>query len=316
MKILLLYILITVIGCYIGSFLHRKNRSFAWSGRIQTAAIIVMVFTMGSRIGSSEEIISSLGSIGLQAFTLTLAAMAGSVFFVSIFRRVFRFDRYGRRYTETQRHAEALKEAPVHGSINTLTILIVVFVGIGIIAGHFFLPRAFLNASGTLLTVFLCILLLFIGIDIGTDGTLIGNFRNAGWRVIVFPFAAIFGSLLAAALLSILLPFTVKDSLCIVSGLGWYSLAPAMLAEYSVKISALSFMHNVMRELLGMLLIPVAARHIGHIESYSLPGSPSMDVCLPIIERATSSDIAVYSFVCGAMQSAAVPFLVSLCMAL
>ena len=37
-----------------------------------------------------------------------------------------------------------------------------------------------------------------------------------------------------------------------------------------------------------------------------------MDVCLPIVERATSSNTAVYSFVSGVVLSTAVPILVPL----
>ena len=64
----------------------------------------------------------------------------------------------------------------------------------------------------------------------------------------------------------------------------------------------------------NLLLVPAVARRVGYIECYGLPGSTSMDVCLPIIERSTSSDVAVYSFINGAIVSASVPFLVSIFM--
>ena len=113
---------------------------------------------------------------------------------------------------------------------------------------------------------------------------------------------------------AVILPLGLQDSLCVGGGFAWYSLAPAMLAEYSTRISAISFMHNVFREILGILLIPVVAGKIGYIESYGLPGSPSMDVCLPVVERSTSSDVAVYSFINGAILSAAVPILITIFM--
>ena len=73
-------------------------------------------------------------------------------------------------------------------------------------------------------------------------------------------------------------------------------------------------MHNVLREILGLLLVPLVARKVGYIESYGLVGSPSMDVCLPVIERATSSSVAVYSFINGAILSASVPIWVTVFM--
>ena len=71
-------------------------------------------------------------------------------------------------------------------------------------------------------------------------------------------------------------------------------------------------MHNVMRELLGILLIPIIAKKIGYIETVSLPGAAAMDVCLPVVEKATRGDIAVYSFISGVVLSIAVPILVGL----
>ena len=134
---------------------------------------------------------------------------------------------------------------------------------------------------------------------------------QAGWRVFVFPFVIIIGTLAGAVVSCLFLPMGIKEALCVGSGMGWYSLAPVMLTDYSVKVSAISFMHNVMRELFGILLIPLAAKKIGYIEAFSLPGSPCMDVCLPIIEKATKADIAVYSFISGVILSVAVPVLVS-----
>ena len=86
--------------------------------------------------------------------------------------------------------------------------------------------------------------------------------------------------------------------------------------DYSLQVSAISFMHNVIREVIGILLIPVCARHLGYIECYCLPGASSMDVCLPLVEKATDSSIAVYSFVNGVVLSAAVPVLVSIFMSI
>ena len=71
-------------------------------------------------------------------------------------------------------------------------------------------------------------------------------------------------------------------------------------------------MHNVMREFLGLLLIPLVARFVGHIETVSLPGVAAMDIFLPIVEKATSKDILVYSFVTGLVMAVAVPVLVAL----
>jgi uncharacterized membrane protein YbjE (DUF340 family) len=189
-------------------------------------------------------------------------------------------------------------------------------VALGILAGHVVLPDAFMERTDPMLTISLCLLLVLIGLDIGADGTIGANFRATGWRVFLFPLASILamgvGSLIAAPLLSL----SVQDSLCVGAGFGWYTLAPAMLASYSAEVSAMSFLHNVFRELFGLVLIPVAASKIGYLECIALPGSPAMDVCLPVVEQSANGTTAIYSFITGATLSAAVPILVSLCMVL
>ncbi len=321
MGYLFLYLIITVVGYLIGSRMKRRSIRLSWVGPVQTITIIVLVFLMGSRIGANDEIVASLDSIGIISFLYTLIIMACTCAAFTLTRRAFGFDRYGRRdHKDNAKAGQSGGDAPAScgGSpaINSLTLMIVAFVAAGIIAGRSLIPESIMQYTGSMLTVCLCILLILIGVDIGTEGTLAANFRSAGWRVIVFPFVSMAAMIIGAAAASIVLPLSMQDSLCIGSGLGWYSLAPAMLAEYSVRVSAISFMHNVFREIIGILLIPIAARHIGFIESYGLPGSPSMDVCLPVVERATNGDVAVYSFINGAILSAAVPILVSIFMSL
>ncbi|MBE6046257.1 MAG: lysine exporter LysO family protein [Clostridiales bacterium] len=334
---LLIYLAVTVAGYFIGARLKKQNKSWKWVGKLQTLVIVVLVFLMGSRIGASEEIVASLGTIGLISFVFTIIIMIITVAAFTLVRRVMGFDRYGKRgaakaaaYAKAADAVGAKGEGSTEGMegkenadgeaakprLNSLTIIMVVFVAVGIAAGYLILPDGFIAVTGTLLMITLCTLLVLVGIDIGTEGTLAANFKSAGWRVVVFPFVSIGAMLLGCVIASLFLPFSVQDSACIGSGLGWYSLASAMLVDYSAKISAISFMHNVIREVVGILFIPTCAKHLGYIECYCLPGASSMDVCLPLVEKATDSTIAVYSFVNGVVLSAAVPVLVSIFMSL
>lgn len=192
-----------------------------------------------------------------------------------------------------------------------MTRAILISVIAGILAGYFFLPDWFIDLSGNVLIAGLCVLLFFVGMDIGREGTVVENFKKAGWRILIFPFVIIFGTLIGSLAGALILPsLGIRDALAIGSGFGWYTLAPVMLSKYSTYVSALSFMHNVMRELFGILLIPIVAKKIGYIETVALPGAAAMDVCLPIFEKATRGDIAVYSFLSGVVLSIAVPVLV------
>jgi len=196
----------------------------------------------------------------------------------------------------------------------TKSILISVICGIA--AGYLFLPDIFIQWSEELLVIGLSTVLFFVGMDIGIEGTIVTNFKKIGFRIIAFPLAIIVGTLAGAMLGSLFLPITMKDAALVGAGLGWYTLAPILLADYSTEVSAVSFMHNVMREMIGIVLIPIVAKKIGFLETVALPGAASMDVCLPIIERTTRSDIVVYSFISGVVLSIAVPTLIPLIMRL
>ncbi len=191
-----------------------------------------------------------------------------------------------------------------------MTKNIIISVALGILMGYFFIPESFVVISETILVIGLSIMLLLVGIELGIEGTVVPNFKKVGIRVLVFPFVIIIGTLIGVAISSLFISITLKESLMVASGFGWYTMAPIMIASVSEELGAISFMHNVIREVLGIILVPIVAKKIGHVETTALPGAAAMDVALPIIEKSTSPNIAVYSFVVGVVLSTAVPILV------
>ena len=119
---------------------------------------------------------------------------------------------------------------------------------------------------------------------------------------------------LAAA--GFLLPLGAKDAAAASAGLGWYSLAPTLLAPYSLSLSAVAFLSNVMREILSIVAIPFVARYVGYLECVALPGAAAMDTVLPVVIGATHERITIYSFASGVVLSLLVPILVPLIIAL
>lgn len=331
MDVLILYLSLCLVGYFLGAYLRKRNIVIKGASVLQTIALVALVFVMGSRIGSEDEIVRSLDTIGLKAFVITMFILAGTVAAAFIVRKLLGFDKYGnlKKAGEDAAVPFAREEGCAGGEIEgetldepeaksdkTMLLCIFVPVTLGILSGFFFLPDWFIDASGTIIVVGLSILLFFVGVDLGTEGTIVQNFKMAGWRVILFPFVMIIGTYIGSVVAGMLVGLTAKDSLCVASGFGWYTLAPVMLSEYSIEISAISFMHNVMRELIGLLLLPIVAKRIGHIESTGLVGAGSMDVCLPIIVRTTSGNMAVYAFIIGIVLSFSVPVMVSFMMGL
>lgn len=193
--------------------------------------------------------------------------------------------------------------------------LIFTLVTLGMLAGHFVIPAEFITAySDKIIVVLLTLMLFLVGIDIGKTGTMVENIKKFGLKILLFPIGSIFGTLIFSLAAVLIFNMSAKDCLCISSGFGWYTLAPSILLKYSTEVAAISFLHNVMREMIGLLLIPIVAEKIGFIEAGSLTGAAAMDVCLPVIEKTTSSTAAVYAFIMGLAMSTAVPYLVPIMM--
>ena len=199
------------------------------------------------------------------------------------------------------------------------TVRMTACVAMGILIGYFLLRFSEIDTqqlsvwAGYLIKTGLCLLLVFIGFDLGFEGKMLGKIMAIGPYAIVLPLVVAFGTLAGAGLCSLFLPVSLRESLAIGAGFGWYSLAPGLIMEAGYLTSgAVSFLHNVMRELFSILFVPLVARKIGYLEAVSLPGSPAMDVCLPVIVRSTNASTAIFSFACGFILSIMVPFVVPL----
>ncbi|WP_419024850.1 lysine exporter LysO family protein [Emergencia sp.] len=319
MSDLILYLIMAVIGYFFGSKLRHQKQITKLTGRIQTIAIIVLIFTMGMRMGSNEEVMNNLNSIGFSAFIMTIMIIFCSVTAITISRKFLKIDRFGNIEGSQVDFDEVEEEEEKAEKDSSMTIIIIVCVVSGLVFGYFAVDKLFTDMeffntlSGNFITIGLCILLFFVGFDMGFEGTVIGHLKRVGLRVLAFPFIIMVGTLAGALLCSFFLPLSVKESLAVGAGFGWYTLAPSIIMDKGlVTASAVSFMHNIMREYISVLIIPMTAKKAGYLEAVAVSGCSSMDVCLPIVEKATRGDIAMYSFISGVVQSLAVPILVPL----
>ena len=93
MKDLITYTILAIIGYFVGSKMREHRWVTKWTGRIQTAAIAILLFTMGLRMGSNDEVTDHLSSIGLISVAMTLAIIES---FCRINQKVYRHGSLGR----------------------------------------------------------------------------------------------------------------------------------------------------------------------------------------------------------------------------
>ena len=66
----------TVIGLMLGGmaigFLLRRQK-FSWINKVITSLIWVLLFLLGVEVGGNRQIVEGLATLGVEAFTITLA---------------------------------------------------------------------------------------------------------------------------------------------------------------------------------------------------------------------------------------------------
>lgn len=94
---LILYLVILFIGIFIGYKEISHKKLLERLSHFQMAALIVLLFIMGIRIGVDEEVINTIGILGFQAFVLSAGAIIGSSLAVFIYRKIFRYNKRGEK---------------------------------------------------------------------------------------------------------------------------------------------------------------------------------------------------------------------------
>lgn len=192
-----------------------------------------------------------------------------------------------------------------------MTYIIIISVLVGIGCGYFVLPQEIISGMGQVTSISLFVLIFLVGIDIGGNKKLIEDLKRMGLKVLLIPFGGVLGSLLGGLVIGTIFSMPINEGLSIGSGFGWYSLSGVMLKEMGGEtLGAIAFLSNVFRELLTVMLIPILAKKLNGYTAIAPAGATSMDTTLPLISKATNSEIAVVAFINGVILSSLVPILV------
>ena len=318
---LVIYLLVCIMGLRMGA----NEEVTSNLGTIGLQSVLITLLTVG---GSMMAVFVTRKLVGLDRYALPVVrekscVTAADKAFIEVSALAEEMDAAAENaapaveaYEEERQEAA---EEPQHTSGAKTTLIILGFVVAGMLGGYFLIPRFFADLavfqemSGTWLTIGICILLGLVGFNMGLSGTIVQNLKTIGAKVIFFPITAVAGSLLAGALYGLFSPLSIGEAVAVSAGFGWYTLAPSMITEAGYAVAgAISFLHNVIRETLGIIIIPLAAQKIGYLESTAIPGVAAMDVCMPIVERSCNEETIVYSFCTGALMCVAVPLVVPL----
>ncbi len=162
--------------------------------------------------------------------------------------------------------------------------------------------------------IILYVLMFFVGLSIGQHKGILHEIKKHHVKIFLIPLGIIVGSLFGGLVCSMLTGRGLNDSLAIVSGLGWYSLAGVSITDLAgAELGSIAFISNLLRELFSFALIPVIAKYLNLYTCIAPAGATSEDTALPMLMKYTNPTIVVLAIFNGVMCSAAAPILISIC---
>ncbi|MDA0117943.1 lysine exporter LysO family protein [Vibrio sp. T11.5] len=183
---------------------------------------------------------------------------------------------------------------------------LIMVVGGGLIAG-LMLPID-LSWVDTASEWILFALLFFIGIQLRNSGlTLRQILLNKHGMIIALLILAT--SMLGGAIAAMILDIDLYRGLAMASGFGWYSLAGILMGDaFGPVYGGASFMIELLRELVALVLIPLAIR-TKPCTAIGYAGATAMDFTLPVIQTTGGVRCVPIAIVSGFILSLLVPVL-------
>ena len=253
MKYIVLYWGVMFIGYAYGYHRRGKKSYDSLVNVIMLISISFLVFVMGMRMGANQEVIDNIGNIGFISVVFTILMWIAALLPITITRKLMGIDKYGfikghKCKDEPPEEKLAVDEIEEIESVeevrgddgSSMTWCIVISVIAGISVGFFLIRKLmsstqlteFYSVTSYAMTIGLCIMMTFVGYSMGYSGDVINQFRSIGARVFAFPAAVVIGTSVMAIAIGLIVPIiSVRESLAIGYGFGWYSFAPVAITN-------------------------------------------------------------------------------------
>lgn len=200
------------------------------------------------------------------------------------------------------------------------SLTVVSFFALGCLLGWGgFVPSVLIENDLSIYVLY--VLMLFVGLSIGSDRKLLRIFRTVRPRMLLIPLATIVGTLSFTALVSLLVSqWTLKDCLAVGSGFGYYSLSSILIMQLkeptvgvlvATELGTIALITNIIREIFALLGTPLFVRWFGPLSPICAGGATTMDTTLPIITRYCGKDMVFVSILHGILVDFTVPFFVT-----
>lgn len=309
---MLIVVGLMVLGIILGYLLRRSVLIVRTVEKLTSVAIYLLLFLLGISIGTNQQIMAHLHTIGLNALIITCLSVLGSITLALPVYRLF-FKQHDDNEEVT---GAATKEGVTLGSLRG-SLIILIFFTLGVILGYFHWLPHFVTATDYS-SYALYLLMTLVGMGIGTDDRALKALRTFNLRIVLVPVTTIVGTLLGTCLAFVFFTsLRPNELLAISAGYGYYSLSSIIISELGrPELGVIALLSNVMREILTLLCSPFFARYFGKLAPIVAGGATSMDTTLPIIAASSGKHYAIVSLFHGIVLTILVPFIVTFFMSI
>lgn len=159
----------------------------------------------------------------------------------------------------------------------------------------------------------LFLLMFLAGISIGSDRNSWKALSTHNYKILLVPLIIIIGTMAGSALVSLILPsLTLRESLAVGAGFGYYSLSSVLITQlHSHSLGVVALLSNIFREIATLLATPILVRYFGDLAGIASGGATAMDTTLPIISKYSGKSYAIIAVFSGIVLTILVPFLVT-----
>ena len=190
-------------------------------------------------------------------------------------------------------------------------LIVFAFFAAGVAIGYADIAPAWL-LSPDLPMAILSLLILLVGLGLGSGDDLQYMLRTFRWKMLLLPLFSVLGVFLLRGL-------SLRDCLAVGSGFGYYSLSSVLIADLksaslgvqgAAELATVALLTNVIREMIALFGMPLFSRVGGRMAPISVAGVTSMDICLPSIARYSGADLVPLALLHGIVLEVSVPILV------
>lgn len=275
-------------------------------------ALVVLMLTIGMKIGINKAIMSNLGIIGFNCMIIALTGIGLSVLFVFILEKTvlplgeIKEKLYARHINV---NSEMKKSKEEEKNTSPLIWIMPGSIIFGVLAGKLLLVESQGYLLGYLLIGSLVLLYTGVGISLGANRKVFSYIKIVGFKVLYISIAILAGSLLgglvAGGILGIPLNYAVMSS----SGMCYYSITGAYMTQvYGIEAGTYGFVVNVFREFLTVLLLPLLIK-IGKGSPIASGAAGNMDTMLVPVTKFVGPELGLVALITGIILTFVVPIL-------